>query len=417
MYDKHFLFQIKKKNYEQKFLDTFGCQEKGSHIRGMIHFISNVKSPEEDFRNLRDHISAIAKEMNFFADKLPTKWIQLENVLAILKDLKKRGKVGYCEKFENIEKLAETILIEKNDLLLFLKYQHKIGNVIFFDDKCDYIILQPNWLVDCFKCLICDDAKQSCTKKEQYILHYSGMISDQLIDRLFSKVPELMCGQHKPHLLEVMEKFDIIVKPKSMNAYYIPCMITNVSSLENIKKKIKVGNQLCTPWLVLAFKFLPIAYYNHILFMYIREKTVCKEKCQNGDGRPALYAGKAVVYLDKTKQQKLVICFSRNAISLQIWNNIDMTDNAYGQILRDLCNSIDELGKKLNHTLKYEIKSKCSTGDYLSSSGRISYEDMPTGGQYYCDEHDCKHDKKDIENTWFKSPNVSNDIFILSIQR
>ncbi|XP_052072270.1 uncharacterized protein LOC127710457 isoform X2 [Mytilus californianus] len=395
--------KIKKNEYQKQFLDIFGCQEKGSHIRGMINFISNINSPEEDFTNLRDQISDIAKEMRYFAEELPTKWIQLENTLAILKDLKKRGKMGYCEKLENIEKLAKAILIEKDELLIFLKFQHKIGNIIFFDDKKDYIILQPNWLVDCFRCLICDNAKKSCTATELYNLNYRGILSDHLIDKLFSKVPELMFGQHKTHILEVMEKFDIVVKPKSMNEYYIPCMITEVSSLENIKAAFKVGNQLCTPWLVLAFKFLPIAYYNHILFMYIREKKVCKEMSDTRKGRPAIYAGKAVVYLDTTKQSKLVICFSRNAISLQIWNNYDMGDNTYRKIVAELCNKIEDLETKVGHKLQYKIKSKCRTGDYSNSVGRISHGDLNTlcvGGQYYCEEHECMHNKEDIENIW-----------------
>lgn len=339
-------------------------------------------------------------DMGFFFEELPTKWIQLENTLEILKDVKEKGKQGYCEKLENIEKLAKTMLIGKEELLRFLNYQHKIGNVIFFYDKCDYIILQPNWLVNCFRCLICDDAKKNCNMTELYPLQYRGILSDDLIDKLFSKVPELMFRQYKTHILKVMEKFDIIVKPNSMNSYYIPCMITDVSSLIDIKNAFEVENHHCTPWLVLTFTFLPIAYFNHILFMYIRNKTVCEVMSDNGEKSPAIYAGKTVVYLDKTKQSKLVICFSRNAISLQIWNS----NKNHEHIVAELCSKIEDLEMKLCHKLKYKIQSKCKTGDYSCSSGRISHEELNAlvGGQYFCEEHKDWHNKDDIENTWFK---------------
>ncbi|CAG2217899.1 unnamed protein product [Mytilus edulis] len=201
--DTQFLFQIKTKEYETKFLGIFGRQEKGSHISSKVHFISNIKSPKEDFRNLREHISEIAMDMGFFFEELPTKWIQLENTLEILKDLKEK----------------ET--------------------------------------------------------------------------------------------------------------------------------------------------------------------------------------RKTVVYLDKTEQSKLVICFSRNAISLQIWNS----DKNHQHIVEELCSKIEDLEMKLCHKLEYKIQSKCKTGDYFSSSGRISHEKLNAlceGGQYLCEEHKCRHNKDDIENTWFK---------------
>ncbi|XP_071177906.1 uncharacterized protein [Mytilus edulis] len=398
--------EAKKKEFKDKFLKIFGCQEKGNHTDGNIHFISNVESPEDDFTELRAHISKIAKHMDFFSEKLPTKWIQLENTLAVLLDLAEKGKISYCEKYENTEKIAHKLSIEKDKLLLFLNYQHKIGNIIFFDDKRDYIILQPKWLVNCFKCLICDDDKNLCTTEELYDLRHKGMLSDDVIDKLFSKVPELMNKNSKTHILDVMEKFDIIVKPKSLNTYYIPCMITQILSLESIKEAFKVKNQHCTPWLVVEFQFLPISYYYHILFMYIKEKTVCKEKTPIGDGPPAIYAGKVVVYLDETKQRKLVICFSRNAISLQIWNNNDMDVKEYRKIVAEICNKIEDLETKLDNKLQYEIKSKCNNGDYFSSSGRISYKSLNktrVKGKYHCEEHDCMHTKKEIENTWLKT--------------
>lgn len=343
--------------------------------------------------------------MFFFAEKLPMKWIELENALAVLKKMKKKENMGYCERWENIEKLAQKIFLKEDELILFLNYQHKIGNVIFFEDQRDYIVLEPSWLVDCFRCLVCDNSKKDCSVTELYKLTNTGELSDLLIDDLFKKVPTLGFEQYKKHILDVMEKFDIIVKPKSIDSYYMPCMIETSSTLKDIQKAFYVQDSNCTPWLVLEFKFLPIAYANSIMFNYIKTKAVCKEKSQTGDGRPSIFAGKAVVYLDETESSKLAICFSRNAISLQIWkyNNKDVDNDTKIKIIDNLCNKIEELETKLNNQLQYTIKSKCSSGDYCSSDGRISYEELKKQSkQYFCKEHQKPHNKKDMENTWLK---------------
>lgn len=356
---------------------------------------------------MKRHISDIALETNYFAEKLPTKWIQLENTLVVLKELKEKEKV-YCEKWEDIVELAQEVSIENNELLQFLKYQHKIGNMIFFENKRDYIILHPKWLVDCFRCLVCDDKKNPCNATELFELKHNGIISMEIINKLFRKVPELQFDKYKHHILDVMEEFDIIVKQENTISYYMPCMVTESSTIKHIKETLNVDNTYCTPWLVLEFKFLPIAYFNYILVNYIRKYIV--------DGRPALYAGKAVVYLDQTDFRQLVICFSKNAISLQIWKRKDVGQDMYRNIMEELCKKVEVLDGKLFHKLDYKIKAKCSNGDYSSLNDRISFEELTTkceGGEYLCKEHNCNHKNTDLENIWLTHvPDVSIDCLI-----
>lgn len=345
--------------------------------------------------------------MQHFSERLPTKWIELENALAVYKDLK--GKL-YCVELKSIEKIAKLILIEKEELLCFLNYQHTIGNIIFFEDKPDYIILQSSWLVDCFKCLVCDDEKyHGATQHELYNLRHLGVLSKHLIRKLFDKRPELQFRNYEKHILDVMQKFNIILK--STDLYYMPCMINEPSSLEDIKKDFKVKDMECTPWLVLEFIFFPISFYNHILFSFIRTYDVCKTK----KGHPAVYTGKAVFSLDKINCSLLCICFSRNVISLQIWKLGKIDDFTYKTILKDICNKIEELESSLKNDLYYEIKAKCSIGDYSKSSDRLTYEQLNKGTEYRCrEEHDCNLSKEDLVNTWLKhAPVVSIDFIVL----
>lgn len=154
-----------------------------------------------------------------------------------------------------------------------------------------------------------------------------------------------------------------------------------------------------SPWLTLEFEFLPLAYFNHILFNYIRKYTVCKDE----KGMNAIYNGKAVFYLDKTKFDKLIICFSKNAISLQIWRWGNIADTTYRSVLKESYYKIKKLDQRLNQNLSFSIKAKCSTGDYSKIQDRISNEDRTEtckGGQYFCEEHRKLHSIDDIEKIW-----------------
>ncbi|CAG2250917.1 unnamed protein product [Mytilus edulis] len=147
----------------------------------------------------------------------------------------------------------------------------------------------------------------------------------------------------------------------------------------------------------MEFGFLPIAHYNQIVVNYIRQYIK--------EGRPVIYAGKVVVYLDQTNFRRLSICFSRNAISLQIWKWRAVNDNQCRHIIEGLCSKIEELNEKLLNKLDYKIKAKCSNGDYCRGDNRLTYGDMSTvceGGKYRCEEHKCNHNNKDLIDTWLK---------------
>ncbi|CAC5414039.1 unnamed protein product [Mytilus coruscus] len=312
-------------------------------------------------------------------------------------------------------KIAHENLIEEEELLLFLNYQHKIGNIIFFKEIREYIILQPEWLVKFFRCLICDC---HAVKRNYNLicptawnqLKSTGELSNVLINQLFQKEPELKYGDHQAHLLQVMEKFDIVVKPRFRDtcqisdSYYLPCMIEKSSSYESIKNAFirNTCDVAISPWLVLEFEFLPLAYFNHIMFHYIRNYKVCKVDIE-GLEHPAIYRGKAVFYLDETRQhEQFIICFSHNAISLQIWKWDFVKDDIYVNVLNKLCDNIENIKGKLSHNISYYIKAKCSNGDYSKSAGRISSKDLTRKEKYKCEEHKCLHSKYEIENTWFK---------------
>ncbi|CAG2184689.1 unnamed protein product [Mytilus edulis] len=80
-------------------------------------------------------------------------------------------------------------------------------------------------------------------------------------------------------------------------------------------------------------------------------------------------------------------------------------DNIYELILKTLCRRIAKLQIKLMHNLTYEIKAKCSTGNYKIRAGRMSCEELTkrkNEGKYMCKDDNKFHSSEAIENTWLK---------------
>lgn len=398
--------------YAKQFDCIIGQNTKANHKRN-IHYISNTHENGE-IDELKKTISKTAKDMSYFQVELPTHWIQLENALDFLtSDLKKN-----ILSWTNILKLGNKMLIKgEGELLEFLNYQHTIGNIIFFNDIREYIILQPNWLVKCFRCLVCDDDPKKRNPKisstEWKALTETGRLSDTIIDDLFQN-ENVLEKEQKTYVLSVMEKFDIIVKPQCVGTkgdemsklYYIPCMIRNRSiSVDDLKKEFEVDKEGITisPWFILEFTFLPFAYFNHVLVSYIKENTVCGKE----DEEKAIYEGKAVIFLDERKSRKLIICYSKNAISLQVWKWDQVSDDLYQNVLKKLHSKIEELENKIGPT-SYTVAAKCNDGNYFKKEYRISFEERNKSyfedGTYFCEDHvNAKfHNINDIENIWFR---------------
>ncbi|CAG2188076.1 unnamed protein product [Mytilus edulis] len=111
----------------------------------------------------------------------------------------------------------------------FLKFEHDIGNLIFFEDVRNFIVLDPKWLMDTFRCFVSHQySNESIGMPEWDDLERTGKLSDKLIEKLLEKVPDLNSPERKKFVLQIMEKFDIIVRPinnYAINDFYMPCMI------------------------------------------------------------------------------------------------------------------------------------------------------------------------------------------------
>ncbi|CAG2258145.1 unnamed protein product [Mytilus edulis] len=294
---------------------------KRKHLRKLC-FLSNTKPSKDkkEFQTLRNDIFDRANETPKWGDNLPTRWIFLEKEIERLIENRE-----YVISYDIAKELAHKCSFSLEEVTLeldsFLKYEHEIGNVIFFEDIKSYIILEPKWLVDVFKCFVAPFQFQSqyLNMSEWSQLQSTGHVSNKLIDKLFTKVPLLNSAAHKAFALQIMEKFDIIVKPittEKCEEYYMPCMI-KASGFNDILETFNVQNIRCsrTSWFGLQFNFLPPALFNHILVTFLKKYSLCIV----GDRRLAIYRDVGVFDLETSKCLKLVVCLSENSVAMQVW--------------------------------------------------------------------------------------------------
>ncbi|XP_071122877.1 uncharacterized protein [Mytilus edulis] len=310
-----------------KYTENISDDELG-HIR-QEYFISNTKDDPSVFQQIRENILHLARTMRTWNTDYPLKFIQLEN------RLQEKKKVLPIISFQEIQNIAIDTPQPLNDeeLRLFLEFHHEIRALVYFNDLPSYIILDTQWLSDVFRCIV--TAKKfsaiSIRNKNKWKELYSrGKLHSEVLDDIFRK-SESIFSKHKDHILNVMEKFDIIIRPNTSETqrdagddkplYYLPCMIKSEPECD-IYKMFNVTENICTKstWLCYVFRFLPPHLMNHLIASLCRKYNVAEVVTKEQKRQITLFRSSAVFELQKTtKLRKLLIMKGPNIIQIQIW--------------------------------------------------------------------------------------------------
>ena len=266
----------------------------------------------------------------------PIKFIQLE------KCLREKKKELPIISFNEIKQISTEIPkpLNHEELMLYLKFHHELRALVYFEDLPDYIILDTQWLSDAFKCIITAEKFQSGARRhlltdEWNDLNIKGILHSVVLEhiletnkKIFKFEEKQNLFQHKDHILKVMEKFDIIIRPTVSDrdaadtnpCYYIPCMVKDVPDCP-IHEQFNVTEKNCTKstWLCFKFKFLPGHLMNHLIASLSRKYEIAEVPVRGQTKRPiALFRGAVVFKFQKTS--KLLVTTYPNVIQIQVWD-------------------------------------------------------------------------------------------------
>ncbi|XP_052094022.1 uncharacterized protein LOC127730016 [Mytilus californianus] len=300
---------------------------------------------------------------------------------------------------------------------LFLRYQHEIGNLIYFSDIPDYIILDPQWLANAFSAIV------TAKKFQLELLGYdewdafqrTGMLKTGLLNAIFTKQPKNI-QYYKDHVIMVMEKFDIIIRPKTATGedrskeerhYFVPCMI-KTAALSNIDVLCKVPIGGKTSCLCFVFNFLPRAFINHLIVSYIRTFTTSKVRdTMDNRKQPSLFHELGVFDISNTGCEKLLVAVYQNTVQIQIWKYGKIKHRVYSDVENFISGEIKRIQceKYRMVNMTHSKQFKCHDTKYDNFEGLKNCHIYQNGQEYQCEEHDAVHEFID---DWFEVQQISD---------
>lgn len=366
--------------------------------------VSSTDDNDENFEELRSEILRIAQSTSNWDKKVPLKWIHLERSL-----LEEISSGQFILSINQIRELAATTnhpITDHKEIELFLMYHHSIGTYIFFEDLPEYVVLYPQWLADAFKSIVSADKflidVSIVTEWENF--RKTGRLGEKLLENLFNKQsPEIT--ENKDHILKVMEKFDIIVRPKIMlksqkvvqeSHYYVPCMmrtknLQEIASLFNCKSK--------SSWLCLEFEFLPLPLVTCVLVTCSRELSVATfRNSLNGD-ELIFYRDFALFHLEDYEDELLLISSFKNVIEIQVWK-LGEQKRAYHTLRQEVDSLLQRLSRLFQMNISYKTKLKCSSAKFGNFVGMVDIEDIEQKSQYFCKHHNDIHSTSQMYFDW-----------------
>lgn len=293
-------------------------------------------------------------------------------------------------------------ITKPDDMSKFLRFQHNVGNIIYFENIPDLIILKPQWLVDAFRCLVSHITDNKLhSHKDWTRLKKHGKISESLITQLFQSKHGTHFSGQKENLKKIMEKLDILVKIKDSDFYIMP---SKMPSFTFAKVCNDIGIQNCrkSSWLCLKFQFLPPSFFNHLSAWYIRKYE--SSKVDKDRKSLTLCRGICVFDFDDSGCEKFLVTMSTDTIALQILD-FSKQQKEFGSMCSAVFNElklcIQDIPKKYQLKISFQLNFKCSTGHFYQDT--MAYQDLKRNPECYCPEHKFTHQSEMIYLPWMKN--------------
>ncbi|XP_053400311.1 uncharacterized protein LOC123557944 isoform X2 [Mercenaria mercenaria] len=143
--------QLLAKKYFEDVRKRFENTDVIKHIHSKDFVVDNMSSTDCGIESLRMEIVKLGKEKAINV-KIPAKWIPLEDAL----QKRRNENIISLEDLKKIDAGNILPLGDEEQIKLLLQYHHAKGTLFFFDEYpvSDYVVINPQYLIDAFKCII-----------------------------------------------------------------------------------------------------------------------------------------------------------------------------------------------------------------------------------------------------------------------
>nr|XP_022307937.1 uncharacterized protein LOC111113935 [Crassostrea virginica] len=215
---------------------------------------SFVKDSNKNVNDFKQCLVSTVKRQSHWGEKVPISWTKLESVFTKLKE---GNKVFlFSNLLGNVLKTNRLAIDSEEDLIDALNFFNETGVILFRSEIKNIIILDVQWFVDAFKCIILDEEH---VKEKRYLgdfdeLFKFGLLSNTLLKKLWQND----FYQYKESLVNHMKYLDMLAE-LSKEMWYVPCMNKQTYPCE-ILNNCNVSSRLC-----FLFEFLPFIIYHRLV--------------------------------------------------------------------------------------------------------------------------------------------------------
>ncbi|KAK3598164.1 hypothetical protein CHS0354_013875 [Potamilus streckersoni] len=376
--------------------------------------IDNTKS-DPRLEDLKRRIFQLSSQQPHWGEEKPARWLPLEQAIMTLKA--SGVKVAPLSLIEKINMSASVKIEDRNELEVFLNFQHEIGTILYFSAEGlrEKIVLDPQWMIDALKSLITAQMfimQNPAITKNWYAFKEKGKLTNELIDAVWTKNEKPDFHDNREHIILVMEKLNIIARPRSYTEdgkivkeedYYLaPCMLCQATPKEIINPEPDPEKEsTSTLCFVCKEKFLPPPIFHRLVGACLTHWPIAKQDNEN-----LIYCGCCVFDVDN--YHRLTLHFFSHVIFARVTRmgitDISQSSKLCSEARKFILENLSKIIGNLHQSLEFEPHIQCPDCHADSLKGLIAVTELQTNKTVICHSHVKSHTlvSQQLLQLWFK---------------
>ncbi|XP_071150481.1 uncharacterized protein [Mytilus edulis] len=193
-------------------------------------FVDARNKEDEELDTLKKHLVEVALDHPCCGELMPTKFVPLE--LQLAKKVEENKKILSIGELNDLNQQNEKHALTPDQLQKFLKVNHALGKLIYFDEAClrNNVIIDPVFLVDVLRSIVTDE--QFWPEHLIEILRdlkESGKLLRKDLHEIWKQDCFKEISEHKDYIVEMLVHLDIICRQKDdendSEFFLVPCQI------------------------------------------------------------------------------------------------------------------------------------------------------------------------------------------------
>ncbi|CAG2249856.1 unnamed protein product [Mytilus edulis] len=193
-------------------------------------FVDARNKEDKELDTLKKQLVEVALDHPSCGELMPTKFVPLE--LQLAKKVEEKKKVLSIGELKDLNQQNEKHALTPDQLQKFLKVNHALGKLIYFDEAClrDNVIIDPVFLVDVLRSIVTDEQFWPEHLTEVLgDLKESGKLRKKDLYEIWKQDCFKEISEHTEYMVEMLVHLDIICRQKDdeyeSELFLVPCMI------------------------------------------------------------------------------------------------------------------------------------------------------------------------------------------------